>query len=163
MSWVVDVSYPPMKREAAEEISCFLLKLGGQAGTFMLGDPLAQTPRGIATGTPKVSGGSNQGQTLLTKGWTISQTGILKKGDYLQIGNYLYKNLNDVNSDGSGNATLDIFPVLRETYADDTAIVVTGAQGIFRLTDNIVPIYNATEERLYEVGFTAIEALEYSG
>ena len=98
--WGADVTLPIMERADAENWNSFLLKLNGPAGTFLLGDPAAKSPRGVATGSPKVNGASQTGKSLNTKGWTVSVTGILKAGDYVQIGQRLYKNLNDVNSDG---------------------------------------------------------------
>ena len=46
--WEADVTLPAMAREDAEQWVSFLMKLYGQKGTFLLGDPLAGTPRGSA-------------------------------------------------------------------------------------------------------------------
>ena len=46
--WTADVSLPNMKRQDAEYWVTFLLSLRGQYGTFLLGDPLGATPRGVA-------------------------------------------------------------------------------------------------------------------
>lgn len=158
--WIAEVTLPLLERADAEAWSAFLLKLYGPYGTFMLGDPLAATPRGTAPGAPKVKGGSNQGSTLDTDGWTAGQTGILLKGDYIQIDVNLYKVLNDVDSNGSGEATLDVFPMLRQAYADNTAITTSSAKGIWRLLQNDLPVYNVGEEKTYGVSFTAVEAID---
>jgi len=156
-SWIAEVTLPIMARADAELWNCFLLKLNGPAGTFLLGDPSAKTPRGIASGSPKVNGAGQQGKILLTKGWTPSLTNILRAGDYIQIANNLYKNLNDVNSDGSGNTTLDIFPRLRTDYANDTVIITTNTVGRFRLLFPDFQIYTVDEAKNYEIAFTAVE------
>jgi hypothetical protein len=135
--WEFVVELPPMVRADAEEWISFLIKLNGKEGTFNMYDPDGLTARGVATGTPLVKGGSQTGNSLITDGWTVSTTGILKAGDYIQIGNYMYKVLNDANSDGSGDATLDIWPNLRSSPADNTAITVANCTTLVRLTSNV--------------------------
>lgn len=152
------VELPPMKRAAAEEWIAFLAKLKGQKGTFYIGDPDGVTARGIATGTPLVNGASQTGGSLITDGWTTGQTGILKAGDYIQIGDYMYKNLSDVNSDGSGNATLDIWPDLRSSPANNAAITVSSCVTKCRLTSNLSE-WSANEVRAYGLTFSCEEAL----
>src|SRR5581483_9964639 len=95
--WSLQAQLPPMKRASAEVWVSFLIALRGYSGTFLIGDPAARVPQGIATGTPKVNGANAANSKLLvTKGWTPSIAGILKAGDYLQIGTgvtqRLYKN-----------------------------------------------------------------------
>jgi hypothetical protein len=157
-SWMAEVVYPQMTREEAEAFNAFLLGLMGQRGTFYLGDPLGKTARGQATGTPLVNGGGQTGNTLITDGWTPSIIGILLAGDYIEINGRLHKVLVDANSDGSGNATLEIWPRLAVSPGDNQFINTYNCVGIFRLSENITPIYEANEERFYSVNFSAIEA-----
>lgn len=160
--WEADITLPPMKREVAEYWISFLLKLNGAYGTFLLGDPIGATARGVATGTPLVKGASQSGNTLETDGWTTSTTGILKAGDYIQLGSgstaKLHKVLDDVNSDSSGNATLTLFPDLRSSPSDNAAIVVTSPKGIFRLS-SMQTIWDVNEASVYGITFGAREAL----
>lgn len=157
--WNAEVTLPPLARADAEPWIAFLLKLNGTQGTFLLGDPAGKTARGAATGTPLVNGASQTGQSLVTDGWTSGVTGILKAGDFIQIGQRLYKVLNDVNSNGSGQATLDIFPRLRESPADNAAIITSNTVGLFRLASNTVPVYNVNADKNYQISFSAIEAI----
>jgi hypothetical protein len=160
--WAVRASLPPMARADAERWIAFMLALRGSAGTFLLGDPLGTAPRGVATGTPLVNGASQTGKSLTTKGWTHSITGILKMGDYLQIGTgltqRLYKNLQDTNSDGTGVAVFDVFPSLRESPADNAAIVLSAAKGLFRMATNDAG-WTVDVAKTYGLGFEAIEAI----
>jgi hypothetical protein len=157
-SWMAEVVYPQMTRAEAESFNVFLLGLMGQKGTFYLGDPLGNTARGQATGNPLVNGGGQTGNTLITDGWTPSITGILLAGDYIQIVNRLYKVLADSNSDASGNCTLEIWPRLSISPSDNESIITQGAVGVFRLSENITPIYEANEDRFYSISFSAVEA-----
>lgn len=160
--WEADITLPPMKREQAEYWISFLLKLNGSYGTFLLGDPNGQTARGVATGTPLVNGASQTGNELITDGWTTSTTGILKAGDYIQLGSgataKLYKVLDDVNSDSSGNATLTLFPDLRTSPSDNATITVANPKGVFRLNTSATS-WDINEASIYGITFGAREAL----
>lgn len=160
--WEADITLRPMDREEAEYWISFLLKLNGQYGTFLLGDPNGATPRGVATGTPLVKGAGQTGNELLTDGWTSGITGIMKAGDYIQLGTgsnaRLYKVLDDVNSDGSGNATLTLYPDLRSAPSDNSAIIVNNAKGNFRLNSSQTA-WDITEAQIYGITFGAREAL----
>ena len=139
--WLVDVTLPPMDQATAEAWVTFLISLRGQLGTLLIGDPTHTAPTGVATGTPKVNGAQgSMSTTLATKGWTHTVTGILKAGDFIQVGTgvqqRIYKVLKDVNSDGSGLATLDIFPALREGVSDNQTITLANCAGTFRLQSN---------------------------
>lgn len=160
--WQADVTLPPMKRADAEQWVAWLVSLRGQFGTFLLGDPLGATPRGAATGTPLIKGASQTGGTINIDGATPSVTGWLRAGDYIQIGSgltaRLHKVLVDANSDGSGNVTLEIWPHVRTAPADNAAVMVSNAQGLFRLSSN-EQNWSINEASVYGVSFGAMEAV----
>lgn len=162
--WEADVTLPPMNRTDAEEWNSFLLSLGGQYGTFLLGDPNAATPRGSARNADSilVNGASQTGNSLIIDGCTVSQTGYLKAGDYIQIGtgadSQLYKVLADVDSDSGGNASIDIWPSLRSSPADNAAIYVESAKGLFRLASSDTS-WDINEVGFYGITFGAVEAI----
>jgi len=163
--WEADITLPPMQRADAEQWAAFLLRLRGQYGTFLLGDPANATPRGTASatpGTPVVNGADQTGDELDIDGLPTSETGYLKAGDYIQLGSgstaTLHKVLEDVNTNASGEATLNLWPQVRTAPGDGATVVVSGAQGNFRLSSNETTwdINNAT---LYGITFGAVEAL----
>lgn len=161
--WEVDIEMPPMTRTEHDVWKGWLMSLYGRRGTFLLHDPAATTPKGIATGTPLVDGANAaNAKTLATKGWTISQTGILLAGDKIQLGSgstaRLHMVLADVNSDGAGDATLDIWPRLRTSYVGDEAITTSSPAGVFRLADQITS-WSVDESQLYGQTFSAVEAI----
>ena len=157
--WEFEGKLIPMTRPNAEAWMSFMLSLNGMQGTFLLGDPLGATARGIATGSPLVKGSSQTGNSLITDGWTASQTGILKAGDYFQLGtgssSKLYKVLADANSDGSGNATFDIFPAINTAVADNSELVVSSAKGLFRLASNEMG-FDLQQAQNYGIAFSAV-------
>jgi len=159
--WEADLNLRPMNREEAELWISFFLKLKGAFGTFLLGDPVAAIPMGIGSGTPLVNGAGQTGSSLITDGWTAGQTGILKAGDYIQLGSgasaKLHKVLETVNSNSSGEATLTIWPDLRAATTDNAPITVSNPRGVFRLTTPAE--WTVQEAQTYGISFGAREAL----
>jgi len=160
-----NVTLPPMKRADAEVWISFLISLKGQVGTFLMGDPNCATPQGSAStnaGTPLVNGSTQTGATLSIDGLPASATGYLKAGDYIQLGSgtgtQLYKVLADVDSTAGGNATIDIYPNLRSSPADDATVIVSNAKGLFRLA-NPQTNWSINNASFYGITFSAIEVL----
>lgn len=163
-AWQADVTLPSMKREDAERWVAWLISLKGQLGTFYLGDPAATTPLGSArdTDTILVDGAVSSGDTIAIDSAPASQTDYLKAGDYMEIGTgvnrQLFKVLNDVDTDGTGSATIDVWPNVRTSIADDASVTVQSAQGIFRLASN-EQAFSINEASIYGITFGAIEAV----
>jgi len=158
--WGAEVTLPKMTVEQSGAWQSFLLKLNGQQGTFKLGDPTKQEPRGTALGIPLVNGAGQSGQELITNGWDINEIGLLLAGDHIQLaGNRLHQVLNDVSSDGSGNATIDIWPSLRTAPADNEPLVLINPKGLFRLVDNSENVQNIDQTRTISLKFAAVESL----
>ena len=162
--WQATVTLPAMKRAAAEEWIAFLLSLKGQVGTFNMGDPVAATPRGSARDTDSilVNGALTNGSAIALDDCPASQTGYLKAGDYLQIGTgtsqQLFKVLADADTNSSGETTVDVWPNVRTTIANNAAITVQSTKGIFRLASNETN-WSVNEVAVYGMTFAAIEAV----
>lgn len=160
--WQADVTLPPMKREDAEKWIAWLVSLRGQFGTFNMGDPSAATPRGVATGTPRVNGASQTGEDLNIDGCTANVTGWLKAGDYIQLGAAgtatLHKVLADVDTNASGEATLSLWPHIRSAPADNATVVVSDTVGRWRLASN-ESSWSVNEASIYGITFSAREAI----
>lgn len=164
-SFEADISLPAMKRDDAEVWVAWLLRMRGQYGTFLLGDPANATPRGSAattSGTPLVNGSSQTGDSLAIDGLPLSVSDYLKAGDYIQLGSgataTLHKVLQDVSTSGTGTATLNIFPRIRIAPDNNAPVTVTGAKGVFRLNTNET-IWDINEAMIYGISFGAVEAI----
>ncbi len=139
--WAADVSTPPIPQaDDAAVVAAFLTSLRGPSKTLLFGDPARVTARGSASttpGTPLVNGAGQTGDQLICDGAPNGVTGYLKTGDYVQLGSgntsKLHMVLEDINTDGSGNFTLTLWPDLRSSPTDDDALVVDDARGVFRL------------------------------
>lgn len=161
--WECDVTLPELQRDDAETWLGWLMSLKGPAGTFTMGDPLGATARGALGGTPLVKGGSQTGGLLAIDGASNNVTGWAKAGDWMQLGSgssaRLHKILADANSDGSGNVTLDIWPNLRASPADNDPVTMASCVGVFSLPDDYVPTWTLAAGRVFTVSFPAIEVV----
>ena len=160
--WEAEVTLPPMRGATARAWIAALVSLRGIFGQMYLGDWDGRTPNGTASGTPLVKGASQTGNSLITDGWGASVTGIMKAGDYIQIGSGINQRLHmvvaDANSDGSGDCTLSIEPALRVSPSDNAAITTTNAKGVFRLSSNDTE-WNANAVSTYGITFAVREYL----
>jgi hypothetical protein len=108
-------------------------------------------------GTPLVNGTNLvTANTLATKGWALNTYRLLYPGDYLGILNRLYQVTAQVDSDGSGHASISIWPSLRDTLSDGTAINLVNTFGVFRLSSNKRQ-WHASPRQLTQISFSAIE------
>jgi hypothetical protein len=136
--WLVNASLPSMSNANADAWVAFLLECRGRLNVFQLGDPSKKKPCGRPAGIPLVNGTNAAASTVLnTRGWRISTNRLLMPRDYIQIGYRLYNVISaPVNSDSSGNATITLWPSLREQVTDGTPIVTVNCTGLFRLASN---------------------------
>jgi hypothetical protein len=143
--WLGSVECPPMQRAEAEQVLSFLLS--AQRGTFYFGDYANPTARGNVTGTLTVSSATANTTTLGISG----ATGTFAVGDWIQISTSLYKVV-QVNSSSS----VDLFPVLRASYAGGTAITYSSAKGVFRLAESSTQ-WSIDVAKFYSISFNVVE------
>ena len=124
--WTASVSIPPVRRDLAEPWVAFLLAMNGPVGTFLLGDPNAKAPQGTAT-SATITGAARSSSP------TITMTGTLLAGDYIQIGSGATATLHKVLQDRNGTGTIEIWPALR-SVASSAAVTLTNTVGRFRLS-----------------------------
>jgi hypothetical protein len=70
----------------------------------------------------------------------------------------LFKVLADVDTDGSGQATIDVWPDVRATISTGTSVYFESAKGVFRLASN-ESAFSINEASIYGISFGAIEAI----
>lgn len=163
--WIVTYTLPLMRFDTAAPWQGFLAELMGASGTFFGFDPSRTSPRGIysaGSDTPLVDAASQTGKSLTTDGWRISGTGLLLPGDYFEViadsTKELHMITSQVDSDGSGLATLNFVPPLRASPLNNAVITLDDPLVEMRLADdnqatwsNIPP--NFTEPK----SFSAVE------
>lgn len=155
-AWSMTITLPKMNLGTAAPWRGFMAELRGMQNVFQIGDPLAKTPLGVASGTPLCNGTGTQNsafaQTLYTNGWTPNITNQLYPGDYIQVGLRLYQVCEYCSSDSSGNIVIPIWPSLREAPINGTAIITHNTVGVFRLAQNM-RTWNNTYNQLMSVSF----------
>jgi hypothetical protein len=159
----IEANLPPLVMSEAEQWIAFLGSLFGKLGTFLMGDYNRPAPQGSFAGSPVVNGSNINGLNQLNlRGGTASITNWAVAGDYVQVTapgfpQRIYKVLQNASTDGSGDVTLQIFPNLRETLADGTAIVTANCAGTFRLVENSFS-WKVDRNKIYLISFKAKEA-----
>ncbi len=148
--WRANVTMPPMKRAVAAPWQGFLLGLKGGQGTFLMGHPLATSPLG--TSSSATITGTSGSDSL-----TVTMTGTLLAGDYIQLGSGSDATLHMVLEDQSGNGTLEVFPALRKDRTSVSA-VLSNPKGLFRLATN-TQNFSTDNASIYGIQFEAVEAV----
>jgi hypothetical protein len=155
--WAATYSLPAMTRDKAAAWKAFFDLLEGSANTFNAFDPDCKTPRGAGTGTPLVNGGSQTGSALTIDGCTHGIV-FLKAGDYFSVNGELKRMTSDATADGSGNATLNFKPALRNSPADNAAITVQKPTCTMILADDMQAMWECNVTGIYQPKtFTAFE------
>jgi len=148
--WEASVSIPTVRRDLAAEWKAFLTALKGPTGTFLLGDPDYVSPRGdVSSCTLSGSAGDES--------VSVTMTGTLKAGDYIQLGNGSSAKLHQVLVDQTGNGDLEIWPKLRSDYTDET-VVFNNPKGVFRLSSNSQS-WQINNSSFYSISFDCIEVI----
>lgn len=159
--WQFQLNYPTMTQTNINAWIAFLLKLKGMVGTFYFSDPDPLLGN-IYTSTPIVAAGGFDSDmcSVETSGWTASKTGLLLPGDWISFSNYEYKRVTtQVDSDGSGNATIYFEPRQRTVVSASTAIATgTSAKGIFKLSDPNIE-YSSNELKYGKISLSIVEAI----
>ena len=148
--WSADITLKAMREADAEKWSAWLTALRGQFGTFLLGNPFRNSPRGTATAAT-ITGSAG------ARSVTVAKTGTLLAGDYFQLGTTTQARLYKVLEDSSGSGTLEIWPALRAS-ASGVAADLTSPVGAFRLSSNEAS-WSVNNLAVYGITFGAVEAI----
>ena len=152
-AWLGSVDCPPMTRADAETMLAFLLS--AQRGTFLFQDYANIAPRGSITGASVLTVSSATANSTTLTMINTGGSGSFAVGDWLQISTSLYK---VIKADGTG-LIVDVFPVLRKSYAATTAIVKTNAKGVFRLAQPTTE-WSIELASVYGISFSIVEDVE---
>jgi len=115
-----------LTRDDCEEIYSFIQKQSNGFETFTITLPDKSVPRGTATGSPSVNGAGQTGSSISVQGFTPNITNIMRKGDIFKFNGHtkVYMVVDDANSNGSGQTTLNFSPPLIVSPASDEVIIV---------------------------------------
>ena len=144
--WKITVRYRNLDVTLGRPVTAFVQALRKSIGTFVVEFPGYGQPLGAAAGlvaSPLVDGASQAGNRVLNiKNATASTAGWLLAGDIMQVGPdtrpHWHTVLTDVTTDGTGKASIDIWPALRRDVANNDPIVLTNPRGLCRLVSSTV-------------------------
>jgi hypothetical protein len=158
--WRATVELPSMTRAQAGQWQGMLLNLQGGYNSFLFGDVFNRVAMGSLAGAPRVKGADQSGRILETDGWDASEWGVLLAGDRIQLGTRLYQVTRNVNSDSSGNATLNIFPSLREAPVDNSLLTLEDCVGVFTLASPVNMLSKIDSRGIYQgLTFDVVEVI----
>jgi hypothetical protein len=155
--WVIKASYPYLTAEQGRALRAFVgAQQGGDKFQFVAA---SMQPRGVATGAPLVNGAGQTGYSLITDGWTINTTNIMRADDIIKLGNHskVYQLAADVNSDALGQATLVLTTPLRTATTDNDVITVRDVP--FTVIFDPTPEFTVQPGLRYSIDITMIEEL----
>ena len=148
--WEASVTIPSVRRDLAAPWKAMLTGLKGPTGTFLLGDPDYATPRGTVSSCTLTGDIGDDSAT-------VTMTGTLLAGDYIQLGADSTAKLHQVLEDRDGSGTIQIWPSLRANYTGAT-VTFNNPKGVFRLKENVTS-WSINNSSFYGISFEAIEAI----
>jgi hypothetical protein len=156
--WLAEMRWQNLTEAEWRTLGAFIATLNGRAGRFVYSPNFRFPRRGTATGTPLVNGGSQTGSTLATDGWNAGVAFL--PGDLLgyvdPTGRQMMHRVTATATVSSGACTVAIWPPLRRSPADNTALQIVSPSPTWRLsTDGIQEDYEPGER-----GFSVTLPLE---
>ena len=134
------LDYRNLSQDAHRDLMADLVDLMGPAGRVYVPIDAAFPRRGAGGGTPLVNGAAQTGRTLVIDGAPLSTTAWLKKGDYISVDSGTGRELKlvtaNVDTDGSGNATISFRPPIRTSPANNAAVEIDSPSALMRLVDD---------------------------
>lgn len=155
--WVWEETYPAFnaKSLAGRAFLAQIARCWAEGEIFDLGHPDYATPLGAGGGTPLVNGANQAGANLITDGWPAS-TLVLRAGDFFKIAglNGMRQNRADATTNGTGQVTLGILPIILAgaSPADNAVLTVTGV--LFRTALVGIPDLSRIDVSGYVTGLT---------
>jgi len=155
--WSLSQSFVNLSRNNGSDLKAFLVSLKGPSGKAYITPYEAREPRGTVSGSPVVNGASQTGNSLVTSGWSVSQT-VLKAGDYFEVNGEFKMVVSDVLSSGTGAATIQFEPALRASPLNSEPLITDNPKCIMRLANNDQAQWQLSQTKKYSVNLEWIEA-----
>lgn len=154
--WAIQMSFKNRSLSEYRQLEAFMDAQHGQAETFTIVVPATQ--QGSWVGAPVVDGASQTGFTLNLRGFTASQTGVVKAGDIFKTANIakVYRAVADANSDAGGLVAVTLNAQLITSPADGEGIVHSDVPfTVSSNSDNVETAYAAAM-----IGSMSIDLIE---
>lgn len=158
--WRLDFTLRQMTREDAARWIAFITKMRGMSETFYGYDLNCPDNLGVGGGTPLVNGAGQTGTSLTIDGAPANTVRWLREGDFFEVSGELKRVVQDIDVDGSGEATLVFEPYLRDSPSENDPIDITSPRVKMRLSDDRQQSWPTNHNRIYrEKILTAFESI----
>ena len=161
--WEVEYTVIPLNRTDMDEWWSWIISLNGREKTFYGTLQAPNEMKGSAKDyfAPQLNGDhAVRTGSLSIDSAPTNVTNYLRYGDFIQMGSTtdsrLHMVLENVNTDGSGEAEFDIWPDLQTGYSDNAAITVDSPLGLFRLMSNVPEIIQDSANTRKGLRFSAV-------
>tara|TARA_Y100001973_G_scaffold106528_2_gene185036 strand:+ start:9279 stop:9884 length:606 start_codon:yes stop_codon:yes gene_type:complete len=158
--WSVSMTFSNRFGRAAWALQATLAKLAGRAGRFYVTPADWEDRAGNASGTGAVATDASGGTSIDTDGWDINITDLFYAGSYFEVNGELKMVTADVDSDGTGLATIEFSPPLRKAVTDGMQIRHVEPRAIMMLSDDSQANWGIQAPAIYAVTIDAMEALD---
>ena len=155
------VSMPPMNQDSAMDIFAFLQKQKGSFESFQIKIPLQNRGAEKSSTAVKVVGShSATDSTIALDGFSASTSGVLKAGDLIKFAGHtkVYMVQSDIDSDGSGAATVLIEPGIVTTLADNEVVTMNQPDITVYLTSEDI-MYSVDRNSIFNISFDVREVI----
>ena len=116
--WMQTLTITALKDQPT--IEAFVFRLNGAQHRAIIPD-FAYSLNGAGGGAPRVNGAAQTGLSLITDGWPNS-TAVLVAGDRIGIADQMIPVVENVTSNGTGQATISLAHPIRTAPANDALI-----------------------------------------
>lgn len=148
--WKAGYTLRRMHAREAGAWQAFLMSLEGGVHTFNAFDPDKKSSRGLQGGIPLVSGAGQTGSSLAIDGLTPNVVGWALAGDLFSVNGELKMLTAPINSDGSGNATANFKPAIRNSPADNAPLTFEKPTCTMALIDDQQNLWESDRHGVYE-------------
>ena len=155
------VSMPSMNQDNAMDIFAFLQKQKGSFESFQIKIPLQNRGAEKSSTAVKVVGShSATDSTIALDGFSASTSGVLKAGDLIKFAGHtkVYMVQSDIDSDGSGAATVLIEPGIVTTLADNEVVTMNQPDITVYLTSEDI-MYSVDRNSIFNISFDVREVI----
>lgn len=155
------VAMPPMTQAEAQSIFAFLQKQKGGFENFTIQLPTQNRGADKSNSSVVVNGAHSAGDATITiDGFSASTSGVLKAGDLIKFAGHskVYMVQADVDSDGTGAATVLIEPNLVAALADNEAVTMNQPSFTVYLTSDEI-LYSTDPSNFYSIQFEVREVI----
>jgi hypothetical protein len=139
--WSATLQFPTMTQEEFRPVQAFIALAQGALNEFdvILPSVSISLSSGSAVSSKSVDGDHTAGDTTINISTTLTSQNLLKAGDVIRFENHtkVYMVTSDINTDGSGDATLNIQPALVENLTNGEDITLTNVPFRMTITNDI--------------------------